>query len=743
MDPDADADNEAVETDGDKLKEVHERALKRFDAAAVPQAEIRAHALLCRRFISIPGAMWEGEWGDQFANSIRVEIDKLSKGVEKLVQDYRSNRIVPDFRPSGPNSDPETANTLDGLHRADSYHFKAQQARDNAYEEGVAGGFGAWRLVNELADEFDLESDEQRINPGAIIVDADQRVYFDPNAKAYDKSDAKHGFVLTAVAREAFEEEHPGCAADWPESRISTIFEWYTPDVVIKAEYYEVEEHTDTLVVFKHKLSDEEQRMWQDELEDGESADLKARGWVRSSQKRMRRQVRKYVMTGAEVLEDCGFIAGDKIPVVPFYCKRWFVDNQERFRGHVSKRMDAQRIYNGKVSKLAETDALAPREKPIFLAEQMPPHLAELWSKQEQERHPYALVNPVYNADGSIAAMGPIGKIEPPSLDQVAATLLQIAAADLAEETDDGADEVVANTSAEAMDIAAARIDAKSEIPLDNMKQSVQREGEVYLGMCRDVYPEAGREVETMSEDGEDGTAVLRESYTDKRGANKVRNDFTQGKYKVVVDVTEATATRRDKTVKSMLHTAAVAAEAQDIELAQVAILSAVMNQDGEGTADVQKYARKRLVGMGVVEPNEEEQQQMDEAQQNQPPDPTAILAEAQALALKASASKDEAQGQKILVDAVAAKLKPLIDAFNAETQRIRALVGKDLGPATGPGLDELVAATVRNALDTADIAPGAGAAANDTGPPAPQLQAPPRLSRAIPPQPVVPGMSA
>jgi hypothetical protein len=185
----------------DKLKEVHKRALRRFDSVAMPQAEIRAHALLCRRFISIPGAMWEGPWGDQFENSIKVEIDKLSKGVDKIVQDYRANRIVPDFRPSGGNSDQDTADTLDGIHRADSYHFKAQQARDNAFEEAAGGGFGAYRLANDYADPADKENDEQRINPGLLIADADQRVFFDGNSKLYDKSDAKWAFVLTADSR--------------------------------------------------------------------------------------------------------------------------------------------------------------------------------------------------------------------------------------------------------------------------------------------------------------------------------------------------------------------------------------------------------------------------------------------------------------------------------------------------------------------------------------------------------------
>src|SRR4051812_49352752 len=169
---------ETTDRESKRLKAIHERALKRFDACAGPQQEIRAHALMCRRFISIPGAMWEGAWGEQFANSIRVEIDKLSKGVDKIVTDYRENRIVPDFRPSGTGSDQDTADTLDGIHRADSYHFKSQQARDNAFEEAASGGFGAYRLLNDLADPSDKDNDEQRVNPAAIIVDADQRVYF-------------------------------------------------------------------------------------------------------------------------------------------------------------------------------------------------------------------------------------------------------------------------------------------------------------------------------------------------------------------------------------------------------------------------------------------------------------------------------------------------------------------------------------------------------------------------------------
>jgi hypothetical protein len=142
-------------------------------------------------------------------------------------------------------------------------------------------------------------------------------------------------------------------------------------------------------------------------------------------------------------------------------------------------------IYNAKVSKLAEIDMRWHRARSRYSSPSRCRRAFRTCGPAGAgERHPYALVNPVIDQDGKYVAMGPIGKIEPPQLQPVTATLLQIAAGDLQAETDDGSDEVKANTSAEAMDIAATRIDAKSAIYLDNMKQSVQREGEIYLGMA-------------------------------------------------------------------------------------------------------------------------------------------------------------------------------------------------------------------------------------------------------------------
>lgn len=666
-----DTAQEADTTQADEvLREVHKRAMSRFDVTYPATETCRAESLTARRFVTIPGAMWEGDWGEQFANSIKVEVNKVGRGVEKIERDYRENRIVPDFRPDGKAADPHTANTLDGMHRADSYRFKSQQARDNGVFEMIAGGFGAYRLTTEWDDKYDKSNDHLVINPAALIVDADQCVFFDLAARLYDKSDGRYAFLRTAMTAEAFKDEFGDeRATDWPEGTLCKVRDWFKPDVVFVAEYFEKEEKPETLHVLTYPMSGEERRLWASDMDDGDLAELKKDGWQVKSQRRKRCRVRKYILSGAEVLEDCGFIPGPRIPIVPLYGKRYFVDGVERWKGYVQDKMDSSRLYNSMLSSLAEIAALSPMETDIYAPEQIDAVQAEQHARANIDRLPFLTAHPLYNPDGSIAHLGPVGKKTPPQLDPTRATLLQVASADLLEDMQD-ADEVKANVSAEAMDMAATRVDAKSGIYLDNIRMSVQAEGEIYYGMVCEVVTEKGRSVDTMTEDGDDGQEEL---YAVKVENDEQRtvNNFAEGRYKVIVSVTEATATRRDKTVRSMLGLAELAAQAGDTEMSQAALITAALNTEGEGTEDFTDWLRQRALGMGLVKPNDEEKAAMKEAANAPPaPDPMADLANAQAEDFKASALKKTAE-----VDLT--KAKTVNEFADAAAKRHQAAVAK------------------------------------------------------------------
>jgi hypothetical protein len=653
-DPSEQGDDEPQDVDG-----LFNRALDQYHTLCTVQQEERARSLQARRFATIPGAQWEGAWGDAFANSIMVEVNKVARGTEKIIDDYRANRLTVEFRTVNDNpGDEETAETLNGLFLADVYLSKGQQAFDCGFEEAVTGGMGAWRLVNRYVDEYDEDDDSQCIGI-EVLPDADQRVFFDPDALLYDKSDAKWCIVVTPMSPAAYKETYKDDPASWPQDLLKAHYDWYTPDLVRIAEYYHKIEETEDRLTFEHTLTGDRKKLWRSELQAGDFKDMQTQGWRQMGRKPVKRcRVEKLTFSLAGEVAPRQMIAGTEIPVIPVYGKRWYVDNLERWRGHVALSMDAQRLYNASLSRLAETSAYSPIGRPILTPEQVQGHEDE-WANANIDRLPYVLVNKVTtnSETGETILQGPLGTLDPPSVAPATAALLQLMASDIAELTTntDNSVEVKSNVSAEAMDIAATRTDAKSFTYMDNMRQSMQRTGEVYQSMAKEVYAEVGRRVPTMTEDGQHGFATLGEERATPKGVLYAANDIAGTKLNVIADVTEATSTRRDKTVKACMS-AAAALGPIDPQGAQVLTGIAFMNMDGEGLDDAKDWWRQRLIQQGAIKPTPQEQQAMAEAAQQQgqqPPSPQAQVLQAQtekeqALTVKAQADAQLSKSQAI-----------------------------------------------------------------------------------------------
>lgn len=668
-------DDEAAKSASDK--EVWECALTEFDAVSVPQVEMRAESLEDRRFTVVTGAMWEGAWGEQFENSPRPEVDKISKSKDKILNDWNENRVVVDFVPADSSADEMTAETLDGMYRADCYHYKAMQARDNAMREAVGGGFGAYRLSTDYEDPNDPDNDHQRVIPGIIIPDADQSVYF-YGGVTYDKSDAQSAFIITRdllpIAKAKWGEAN---LTPWPSNQWKWQWDWYTPDVACIAEYYKVEVCNDRRVILTNPLTDEEQRYYSNEISSKEISDMLVQGWKKRERKVKRNRVHKYILNGTGILKDCGYIAGENIPIVPVYGNREWVDNQEHWWGYTRKRKDRQRILNTAIGSFVETASIAPYEVPIVAPEQMTTGIAEDWARSNIDRKPFRYLLPLRNeATGEIVSAGPIGKMESPQPSPATAQLLQLVMAEAADD-EQNVDQVKSNTSYDSMDLAASRIDGKSAIYLDNGRQSVQREGEIYESMSRDTYFEEGREVPTLSDDGQDGTAILSQPHVDDKGVYSKRNDLSKGRYKVVATVQEATATKRQKSVKDSLALAEVANASGDQELAQAQLLNAALNMDGMSPGMI-KWMRMKAVAAGFEEPTAEEKQQMEQAaQQQQQPNPAEQLAQAQIEALGSKSKSDEASAIQKIADA------------HLKTAQAEVVGGPEKAPEVPTGLDD------------------------------------------------------
>jgi hypothetical protein len=664
----------ARKTKDEILKAVHREALAEFDGIQEALRDERYQCLQDRRFYSIAGAQWEGKLGEQFENKPKFEVNKIHLAVLRIINEYRNNRITVDFISKEGQEHDQLADACDDLYRADEQDSVANEAYDNAFEEAVGGGFGAWRLRTCYEDEEDDENDYQRIRIEPIF-DADSSVFFDLNAKRQDKADAKKCYVLSSMTVDSYIDTYDDDPSSWPKDIEDYAFDWLAPDVVFVAEYYKVEETTETIRIFKG-LDETEERFTKADFDNDEDLEerLAATGYEEVRQKKVkRRKVHKYILSGSKVLEDCGYIAGKHIPIVPVYGKRWFVDNVERCMGHVRLAKDPQRLKNMQLSKLGEISALSSVEKPIFTPEQVAGHQV-MWSEDNLKDYPYMLVNPITDQNGQPVITGPIGYTKPPAVPPAMAALLQLTEQDMQDilGNQQQGDKIVSNISGDAVDMIQQRLDMQTFIYMSNFSKGMRRCGEIWLSMANDVYVEEGRKMKGIGEQEEMSTVELMRPTMDEDGGVEYENNISHAKFDVAVDVGPSSTSKRSATVKSLTGMMQMT---QDPETHQVLQAMAMMNMEGDGIGEVRDFFRKKLLMMGVVKPTEDEAQQMAQEAANAPPnaqDEYMMAAADQAQAEAASARADT-----MLTVSKAAESQAKEENIQADTVKKLAEAGK------------------------------------------------------------------
>ncbi len=470
------------------------------------------------------------------------------------------------------------------------------------------------------------------------------------------------------MTREAYVAEWEDDPASWPQIIHQSEFDWLTVDVVYVAEYFVVEEKKETIHIYQ-PLVGEEERYSDDDLDDDGALlkRLEATGAkeVRTKKRKVKR-IRKYVMSGGVILEDCGYIAGKCIPVIPVYGKRWFIDNLERCCGHVRLAKDAQRIKNMLTSKLAEISALSSVSKPIFTPEQIAGHQL-MWSEDNLKNYPYLLVNPIVGPDGMQQVGGPLAYTKSPEIPPALAGLLQVSENDIKDvlgNPQDG-DKIVSNISGKAVEMVQQRLDAQTFVYIDNFKKAMRRCGEVWLSMAKEVYVEDGRKMKAISYDGQASTVELARPAVTDDGVVHKENDLSAADFDVVVDVGPSTISKKAATVRALTGMLALVPP-EDTETRSVLTAATLMNMEGEGLSDIRDWFRGKMLRLGVVKPTEEEAKKLQAEQQaaQGKPDP-----QAEALLGMAEEAKAKAAGAR------ATTVKTIADSerIRAETEKLKA----------------------------------------------------------------------
>ena len=628
----------------ERWKEVHAAALEEFDQIWTETYDERKQCNEDRRFVVVRGAQWEG-LSDQFENRPMFELNKVAASCMRIENEYRNSRLSPQFISRNGKSD-ELCDVLDSLYRADEQDSGGVQAYDNALGEGIRGGMGAWRYVARPEDEYDDSDDYQRIRIEPIF-DADTTVFFGLDGRKPDKSDATTCFVLTPYTPAAFKRQFGKDAlpSSWQKNDFGCLFDWVTPDRVWVAEYFVIDKAKETINVYQDLLG-EEVEYTDEELKDDDGAQLKelelTGARLMRKEKKGRKIVRKYMLSGNSVLDEC-VIPGRNIPIVPYYGNRSIIDGIERITGHIAYAKDSQRLMNMQISKLAEIMATSSEERPIFTGEQMAGN-EEHWANANINNIGYYLVNSILDASGNPMPSGPIGYTKPPQVPPVIAALF--AAVDQSMKdilgNPQAGDILVSGTSGKAAEIQQQRLDMASFIYMSNLATAMKRGAEIWRDMAREIYVEEKREMKTVGTDGKSISTTMVNVPQLIDGKMVIAKDMMNADYDVTVDVGPSSVSARAATVRSVQGMLAV--PSIDPQTANVLVLFSILNMEGEGIGDLRDWARQQLLRQGVVKPDEEEaaQMQAEAAQRQEDPQATLLKAASEEAVAKAQKARSE-----------------------------------------------------------------------------------------------------
>jgi hypothetical protein len=462
-------------------EKIIDRAVKRAAYTQEMLSEVYRKAYDDLRFISdTPGAMWDEQ--DYSARLKRskpcLEIDQLKQFINQVANDSRMNTPNIAVIPHAGGSDIETAEIIEGLIKDIEYYSNADSAYDLAVTNAIKCSLGFLRVEHRYVDQdsFDQELCIKRV-PFPLSV------YLDPDSTEIDGSDARYAFVFEDITIDEFksrygEKEAISFEANKPTGG-STIRA--NQETVRIAEYFE--------------LIDEKKKISVDDM--GNIIDGGKGG--RSREVIVKTKVMRYVLSGADVLEESVF-PGKYIPIVPVYGEESFIDGRKQYQSLIRKSKDPQRRYNYWAS--TEADLLMRAPKGMFLA---PEGVTEQYA-QDYQNPEKAMVLRYSATDLEGRAANPPQYIPPPQIPSGIVGAMQQALEDI-KSTMGLYNAFLGQRSNETSGVAINARKQEGDRAVfhftDNLTKSICHLGTVIVNCFPDIY-DTPRIVKMVSKEGKD-----------------------------------------------------------------------------------------------------------------------------------------------------------------------------------------------------------------------------------------------
>lgn len=605
--------------DGDALSEM----LERYQRASEACIELYDKARDDIKFVSVPGNQWDQKLKARRGDRACYEFPKLQAHIRQVVNEMRQTRPMGKVR-GVEESDQGLAEIMNGLAMNILDVSNADLAHDIAFESGVKGGMGVWRITTDYADD---DSFDQCIwirpirNPFAVK--------FDPAAVEIDRRDGLFAFVEEFIPEPEFERRYP--KADLHDFEGDTRTKsWRDSGRVRIAEYWYKRPMKRTLLALSNG-----ETVWQDETDmdalSGAGIEVTNTRSVDSHKVYMR------LTNGTDWLTEQQEFPSKFIPIIPVWGQIDNIDGEDYWQGLTRQAKDQQRLHNVHRTAVVEAVAKAPKA-PFITKMSWIKGFEAFWKGANAEDRPYLPI--AENADGM-----------PKRAEQaeVPTALIQLANMD---NEDIKAATGIFNPSLgqqgnETSGAAIQQRKLQSQVStfnyIDNLTRAIHFEYEILLDMIPRVYDTA-RVVRVLGQDGGQKWVQLYQQVQDPQtGQALTLNDISKGRYDVTITVGPAYATQRQEAVTAFAQLVGQVGSSFP-PLGELLSYMVVKNLDLPGNEEVAEAVRSILVKQGLLQPQEGEQPPPQGPNPMQQAQMEKMQADAQLTSARASKTQAEAQ---------------------------------------------------------------------------------------------------
>lgn len=520
-------------------------ALERFDIAQEAEVEFRRQAKEDLEFVN--GDQWNANAKNnrESAGLPCYTVNKVQEYLRHITNQIRQNKPSLQVDPTAGGATKKTADTLAGLIRHIEYDSAADTAYDTASWYACAAGLGYIRLVSEYED---YTTDNQKLMIKAVENPA--TVFMDPLSKLPDGSDAEWCFIVTDIPADEYKRKYgeSKVAKEWGSiDLLGNQADWLTKSTVRVAEYYYKDYESKTLYTVQERpcyeypdgnLYTSYDKPDDADLEEGKCLIVKKRPVQVPT-------IKWLTINCVETLEETVW-PGEFIPVVPVKGNEIYIAGKKFLSGAVRNAKDAQRSYNWLVSIQTQMIASAPLAPFVGFKGQFK-DVEHLWRDVNVAPIAYLEVDsedvnghqqPVPQRMSSEPAIQAIAATRNMAGDDIKAVFGTFDAS-LGDKSNE--------TSGKAILARTDQSNLSNYHYYDNLVRSITHLGKMLVQVIPAFY-DTERVIRIINENGTRGTQTINTSGPD----GQPKNDFSLGKYDVVIETGPSYATRRQEAASEM-----------------------------------------------------------------------------------------------------------------------------------------------------------------------------------------------